>query len=130
MTGINTIRIYNPVKQSHDQDPDGSFIRRWVPELRAVGGAAVHEPWLLAGTALHAPGYPDPVVDLESATRFARDRVHAQRESADARRAASAVYERHGSRHPQREGGPRRTTGARPRDAGVQLNLLDDAGST
>ena len=130
VTGINTIRIYNPVKQSRDQDPDGAFIRRWVPELRGIGGAAVHEPWLLAGTALQAMGYPEPLVDLESATRLARDRVHAQRESAEARRAASVVYERHGSRHPRREGGPRRAAASRAREAGGQLNLLDDTCSS
>ena len=44
-TGINTVRIYNPVKQGHDQDPDGDFVRRWVPELRDVPDAFIHEPW-------------------------------------------------------------------------------------
>jgi hypothetical protein len=35
-TGINTMRVYNPVKQGHDQDPEGVFVRRWVPEVADV----------------------------------------------------------------------------------------------
>jgi pimeloyl-ACP methyl ester carboxylesterase len=46
-TGINTVRIYNPVKQSHDHDPAGRFIRRWIPELERVPDAAIHTPWTL-----------------------------------------------------------------------------------
>lgn len=44
MTGTNTVLMYNPVKQSTDQDPEGAFIRRWVPELREVPGTFIHEP--------------------------------------------------------------------------------------
>lgn len=47
-TGIDRLRIYNPVKQSQDQDPDGVFIRRWVPELAAVPDARIHSPWTMS----------------------------------------------------------------------------------
>jgi deoxyribodipyrimidine photo-lyase len=53
-------RIFNPVSQGRKFDPDGDYIRRFVPELAGIAGAAVHEPWLLPGAL---PGYPDPIVD-------------------------------------------------------------------
>ncbi len=123
VTGINTIRIYNPVKQSRDQDPDGVFIRRWVPELRGVAGDAVHEPWLLGATQLRPTAYVDPVIDLAAATQHATAQIH-QRKSADAaQRAAKAVYAKHGSRNPRRESVTRRAIKSTAVDT-AQLSLL------
>ncbi len=93
-TGINTPRIYNPVKQSLDQDPDGRFIARWVPELANLPPMLRHMPW--KGDPV--PGYPAPVVDLEAAGRSARARLTALRASPGFEASARQVYARHGSR--------------------------------
>lgn len=54
-------RVFNPVIQGKKFDPNGDFVRRWVPELAHIEGAAVHEPWLLPAEAV--PDYPRPIVD-------------------------------------------------------------------
>jgi deoxyribodipyrimidine photo-lyase len=54
-------RVFNPVTQGQKFDPDGTYVRRWVPELRAIPGRAVHQPWTLPRSA--APGYPERMVD-------------------------------------------------------------------
>jgi len=46
--GPNSVRVYNPVKQSRDHDPEGTFIKQWVPELRGIPGPQIHEPWALS----------------------------------------------------------------------------------
>eukprot|EP00752_Nemacystus_decipiens_P019313 g17369.t1 len=78
-TGINTIRIYNPVKQGHDQDPDGLFVRRWVPELAAIEDRFLQEPWKAenAGAVL-GKAYPFPIVDHLTAAKDARQRIWAR----------------------------------------------------
>lgn len=53
-------RVFNPTAQAEKFDPDGDYVRAYVPELRGVAGGAVHQPWLLPGGP---PGYPAPVVD-------------------------------------------------------------------
>jgi len=62
-------RIFNPVTQSRKFDPDGRFIRRYVPELARFDDNAIHAPWLASGDAQRAAGcvigsdYPAPLVD-------------------------------------------------------------------
>jgi deoxyribodipyrimidine photo-lyase len=103
-TGINTARIYNPVKQSRDQDPDGVFIRRWVPELALLPDAFVHDPWQAPADVLAAAGiapgasYPHPMVDHVAAAASARERIYAVRRQDAFRDHADAIQSRHGSR--------------------------------
>ncbi|MCW2523382.1 MAG: deoxyribodipyrimidine photolyase, partial [Frankiales bacterium] len=54
-------RIFNPVLQAKKFDPQGDYVRRWVPELAHLSAPAIHEPW--AGASGPPPGYPAPIVD-------------------------------------------------------------------
>ncbi|TNF58578.1 MAG: deoxyribodipyrimidine photolyase, partial [Rhodobacteraceae bacterium] len=100
-TGMNTVRIYNPVKQGHDQDPGGVFTRTWMPELEAVPDRFLQEPWRWEGAG--SLRYPPPVVDLAAAARAARERVWAVRRGEAFRTEAARVIEKHASRRdPQR----------------------------
>ncbi|MFF1720645.1 cryptochrome/photolyase family protein [Streptomyces sviceus] len=76
-TGTDTRpnRVLNPITQAKRYDPDGTYVRRWVPELAALEGPAVHEPWKLRGLDRAALAYPDPLVELsEGLARFKRAR--------------------------------------------------------
>ncbi|MDD7936950.1 deoxyribodipyrimidine photo-lyase [Actinomycetospora lutea] len=66
-TGTDTRpnRVLNPITQAKRYDPDGEFVRRWVPELAELEGTRIHEPWKHRGS--HDLDYPEPVVDLDEA---------------------------------------------------------------
>ena len=130
-TGINTIRIYNPIKQGVDQDPDGLFIRRWLPELAAVPAVFLHQPWLMDGATQERLGwalgadYPQPIVDWASAAATARERLWALRHQQGFAATAAGIQQRHGSR---RSGlrASRRTSGSR--SAGGQSSGIEQLG--
>ena len=100
VTGINTIRMYSPTKQSHDQDPTGAFIRQWVPELASVEPEFIHEPWLAPAPPT---SYPAPVVDLKIATLAAKEKIYGKKAEPAVQSEAKKVFDKHGSRSPNRE---------------------------
>jgi deoxyribodipyrimidine photo-lyase len=63
-------RIFNPVSQGQRFDPEGSYVRRWVPELAKVDKKVIHSPWTKPGL-LEACGYPEPMVDLKESREAA-----------------------------------------------------------
>ena len=104
LTGINTLRIYSPVKQGMDHDPEGIFIREWVPELAGIEGEAIHQPWLLPDQMQSkyqcrlGRDYPLPIVDHKEAVKFARGQFAILRQRDDYWDCAREVMQRHGSR--------------------------------
>jgi deoxyribodipyrimidine photo-lyase len=70
-TGTDTRpnRVLNPLAQARRRDPEGDYVRRWVPELAGVAGRRVHEPWTLPADERDALDYPPPIVDLDEAHR-------------------------------------------------------------
>ncbi|MEO1091610.1 MAG: FAD-binding domain-containing protein [Pseudomonadota bacterium] len=124
-TGINTVRIYNPLKQSIDLDPDGRFVRAWVPELARLDEKLLHQPWRRGLDA--APlDYPPPLVDHATAVRTAKDRIFGLRRDPAHAEEADAVQTRHGSRRsglPSTSRGPRARADAPSRRASRQLSL-------
>ena len=100
-TGINTLRIYNPVKQASDQDPKGEFVRRWVPELAGVHTEHIFEPWKMGDgqrRKFGAEDYPEPIVDHVAAVREARKRIGEFRNRPGFREQADRVQHELGSR--------------------------------
>jgi deoxyribodipyrimidine photo-lyase len=117
-TGMNTVRIYNPVKQGRDQDSAGVFTRRWVPELAEVPDRFLQEPWLWEGAGRLR--YPPPVIDVAEAARAAREAVWGVRKGEAFRAEAARIVEKHASRKDPRFVNDRER---RPRGDARQMSL-------
>ena len=104
VTGINAMRVYNPIKQSIEHDPSGTFIRKWVPELIDVPNEFIHEPWKQKKTLLDnseflpSEGYPKPIVNQEIAARLAKQRITEIRKGNNFKDTATSVFLKLGSR--------------------------------
>tara|TARA_B100001094_G_scaffold76807_1_gene73149 strand:+ start:709 stop:2205 length:1497 start_codon:yes stop_codon:yes gene_type:complete len=108
VTGINTIRIYNPTKQLLDQDPKGEFVRKWCPELKNVPDDFLTQPFMLPDAAqkkyncIIGKDYPSISVDLLKSSKLAREKIYAIKRLPDTRAQSAAAYDLHGSRKKSR----------------------------
>jgi deoxyribodipyrimidine photo-lyase len=107
--GVNTIRIYNPIKQGQDHDPEGIFIKKWIPELAQLPIEYVHEPWKMSALeqAFHqftlGIDYPHPIVDADESARAAREIIWATKKSSDVKVANQKILGKHTVRRTERE---------------------------
>ena len=100
-TGINTLRIYNPIKNSQEHDSEAAFIKRWVPELKELPIAFIHEPYLL--TPLEEKlfnftlgvDYPKPIADLQKSRKRASDVLWNMQKQNDVKTESLRILKKH-----------------------------------
>jgi deoxyribodipyrimidine photo-lyase len=101
VTGINMLRIYNPVKNGQEHDPKGLFVKQWIPELKTLPEEMVHTPWDL--TPMEASvydfeigkTYPTPIVDLQKARKHATSSLWPLSKSAPVRKEGKRILAKH-----------------------------------
>ena len=97
-TGINTIRMYNPIKQSYDHDPNGIFIKKWIPELKNVPQEYIHEPWKmppLINTLSKDSFYNNPCVDIAESGKAARSKIWSFKASKEVKKENKRILHLH-----------------------------------
>ena len=100
-TGINMLRIYNPIKNSYEHDPNGEFIKKWVPELANLPLQFIHEPFKM--TLLDqkfndfelGKNYPQPIVNLEKSRKFASDLLWAMKKDPKVKEESFRILKMH-----------------------------------
>ncbi len=101
VTGINTVRIYNPIKNSEEHDSEGIFIKKWLPELANIPTHLIHEPLKLSLIEQQlyqceiGKDYPEPIVDIEATRKYASDIIWSFRKKDDVKAEGKRILKKH-----------------------------------
>ena len=112
VTGINTVRIYNPIKNSEEHDAEGIFIKTWLPELKDVPLSLLHEPWKMNEieqnfyNVILGQDYPLPIVDIDETRKYASDIVWGIRKTKEVKTEASRILKKHVNKDSKRRVAP------------------------
>lgn len=99
--GINTIRIYNPTKQAKEKDPEGAFIKKWVPELKNTPKELIHEPFKMSEEEQEkyncqiGVDYPFPIIDLKPSMKHAQTQLWSKLKSSENKKAIQKILSKH-----------------------------------
>jgi deoxyribodipyrimidine photo-lyase len=100
-TGTNMLRIYNPIKNSLEHDPDAVFIKKWVPELRDLEIMFAHEPYLMTpmeqqfNNFILGEHYPYPIVNMDTTRKKASDTLWNLRKNKKVREESARILKKH-----------------------------------
>ena len=103
-TGVNTIRVYNPIKQSLEKDKEAVFIKKWLPELKNLPIHLAHEPWKMTPLEesmyeiKYGEDYPKRIVDIQETGKYARDKLWSTLKSNRAKKESKIVLKKFTSR--------------------------------
>ena len=101
VTGINTVRIYNPIKNSVLLDPDGQFIKKWVSELKFIPKEYIHEPWKMTKIEQEMynfsinENYFSPIIDIEKSRKSASEKIWEIRKGSKSKIYANKIIKKH-----------------------------------
>ena len=93
IVGINTIRVYSPTKQLIDQDPNCTFVKKWIPELRNYSTSDIQ-----SYENFPFKNYPKPIIDFKQQSILMKDQIFSIRKRTSTKISSKKVFDKHGSK--------------------------------